>query len=144
MPAFALFLPVAVAVAATAIVHGANNVFKVALIGRHARRDIVLQFGIPAVIAALAGRKLGGRPEPSPPGLLFSAGLITGEALMGIMLAMPIAVSGIWPDLAADPFTIFVSPPLGGWPGLVMVMLVAWLLYRIAVGSKEKSTHPLY
>lgn len=89
------------------------------------------------VIAALAGRKLGGRPEPSQPGLLFSAGLITGEALMGIMLAIPMALSGIWPDLAADPFTIFASPPLGGWPGLVMVMLVAWLLYRIAVGSKE-------
>lgn len=55
MPAFALFLPVEVAVAATAIVHGANNVFKVALIGRHARRSIVLEFGIPAVLAAFVG-----------------------------------------------------------------------------------------
>ena len=89
------------------------------------------------VIAALADRKLGGRPEPSQPGLLFSAGLITGEALMGIMLAMPIALSGIRPGLSVDPFAIFASPPLGGWPGLVMVMLVAWLLYRTAVGSKE-------
>jgi putative OPT family oligopeptide transporter len=88
------------------------------------------------VIGALASRRLGGRLEPSQSGLLFSAGLITGEALMGIMLAMPIALSGLWPDLASDPFSIFASPPMGGWPGLVVMMLVAWLLYRIAVGSR--------
>ena len=88
------------------------------------------------VIAALAHRKLDGAREPSPSGLLFSAGLITGEALMGIMLAMPIALSGIWPGLASDPFLLFASPPLGGWPGLVVVILVAWLLYRIAVGNR--------
>ncbi len=58
------------------------------------------------VIAALASRKLGGRLDPSQSGLLFSAGLITGEALMGIMLAMPIALSGLWPGLASDPFII--------------------------------------
>jgi putative OPT family oligopeptide transporter len=90
------------------------------------------------VIAALASRKPGGRLEPSQSGLLFSAGLITGEALMGIMLAMPIALSGLWPGLASDPFTMFASPPLGGWPGLVVAILVAWLLYQIAVGSREK------
>jgi len=89
------------------------------------------------VIAALADRKRDGRLEPSQSGLLFSAGLITGEALMGIILAMPIALSGLWPGLASDPFTIFVSPPLGGWPGLVVMMLVAWLLYRIAVRSRK-------
>ena len=89
------------------------------------------------VLAAWANRKLDGRLEPSQPGLLFSAGLITGEALMGIMLAMPIALSGIWPDLASDPFTMFASPPLGGWPGLVVMMLIAWVLYRTAVGSQD-------
>jgi putative OPT family oligopeptide transporter len=89
------------------------------------------------VIAALASRKLDGRLEPSQSGLLFSAGLITDEALMGIMLAMPIALSELWPGLASDPFIMFASPPLGGWPGLVVVILVAWLLYRIAVGSQE-------
>lgn len=89
------------------------------------------------VLAALAGKKVGGRLESSQSGLLFSAGLITGEALMGIVLAMPIALSGIWPALASDPFVLFASPPLGGWPGLVVVMVVAWLLYRVAVGSQD-------
>lgn len=55
MPVFALFFPVEVAVAATAIVHGANNVFKIGLVGRHAEKTLVFRFGVPAIIAAFAG-----------------------------------------------------------------------------------------
>jgi uncharacterized membrane protein YfcA len=55
LPVFALFLPVEMAVVATALVHGANNVFKVSLLGRHADRDVVLRFGVPAVVAAILG-----------------------------------------------------------------------------------------
>jgi uncharacterized membrane protein YfcA len=55
MPAFALFLPVEVAVAATAVVHAANNLFKVALLARQARASILLRFGVPAVVASFAG-----------------------------------------------------------------------------------------
>ena len=67
LPAFALFLPVEVAVAATAIVHGANNVFKVALLARHADRRVIVAFGLPAVGAAIVGAWLlsqlaGGQP----------------------------------------------------------------------------------
>ena len=36
MPAFALFFPIEVAVAATAIVHLANNIFKVGLVAKKA------------------------------------------------------------------------------------------------------------
>jgi len=55
LPVFALFVPVEVAVGATALVHGANNILKVAIVGQHADRDLVLRFGIPAVVAAFAG-----------------------------------------------------------------------------------------
>jgi len=55
LPVFALFVPVELAVVATALVHGANNLFKVALLGRHADREVVLKFGLPAVAAALLG-----------------------------------------------------------------------------------------
>ena len=65
-------------------------------------------------------------------GLLFAAGLVTGEALMGILLAVPIAVSGIWPAIGADPLQLFVVPPLGGWPGLAVLAVVAVLLHRTA------------
>ena len=55
LPVFALFLPVEMAVVATALVHGANNVFKVSLLGRHADREVVVKFGLPAVAAAVLG-----------------------------------------------------------------------------------------
>jgi len=55
LPVFALFFPAEVAVVATAMVHGANNVFKVSLLGRHADRDVVLRFGLPAIAAAVLG-----------------------------------------------------------------------------------------
>ena len=55
LPVFALFLPVEMAVVATALVHGANNVFKVSLLGRHADREVVLKFGLTAIAAAIVG-----------------------------------------------------------------------------------------
>ncbi len=55
LPAFALFFPVEVAVAATAVVHGANNIFKIGLVGQHADKALVVRFGLPAIIAAFAG-----------------------------------------------------------------------------------------
>lgn len=55
MPVFALFFPVEVAVVATAIVHGANSVFKMGVVGKHADRSLVIRFGVPAIIAAFAG-----------------------------------------------------------------------------------------
>jgi len=55
LPVFALFFPVEMAVVATALVHGANNVFKVSLLGRAADREVVLKFGLPAIAAAVLG-----------------------------------------------------------------------------------------
>jgi uncharacterized membrane protein YfcA len=55
LPVFALFLPVQMAVVATALVHGANNLFKVTLLGRHADPGVVLKFGVPAIAAAVLG-----------------------------------------------------------------------------------------
>jgi len=83
------------------------------------------------LIAALARRAAGATGDVSRRGLLLAAGLITGEALMGILLALPIALSVLWPGLGADPFSLFALPPLGGWPGLPVVALVALWLYRI-------------
>lgn len=58
MPVFALFFPIEVAVASTAVVHAANNLFKVGLLGRSAPRDVILRFGVPAVVASLVGALL--------------------------------------------------------------------------------------
>ncbi len=58
LPVFVWFFPVEVAVAATAIVHAANNGFKLLLLGASAKKDVLIRFGIPAVIAAFVGAYL--------------------------------------------------------------------------------------
>ena len=57
-PVLAVFFPVPIAVGATAVVHLANNLFKIFLVGRHADKRIIVRFGIPAVIASLLGASL--------------------------------------------------------------------------------------
>jgi uncharacterized membrane protein YfcA len=58
MPVVAIFFPLEIAIAITAVVHFANNLFKLALLGHQADRSILLKFGLPAVIAALIGAGL--------------------------------------------------------------------------------------
>jgi hypothetical protein len=55
LPAFLAFFPADEAVALTGVVHLLNNLFKLGLLGRKADWTAVLRFGIPAMIASLAG-----------------------------------------------------------------------------------------
>jgi uncharacterized protein len=55
LPAFAVFFPVDLAVAMTAIVHFLNNLFKLVLLGKYAQRSVIVAFGLPAIFAALVG-----------------------------------------------------------------------------------------
>lgn len=55
MPIFALFFSVPVAIAATALVHFFNNIFKSILVGRYADLFVVVRFGLPAAAAAFIG-----------------------------------------------------------------------------------------
>ncbi len=67
MPAFALFFPIPLAVAATATVHLANNLFKVFLVGRKADWHVIVRFALPAALAAFAGAFLLSAFEQSSP-----------------------------------------------------------------------------
>ncbi|KAF0091689.1 MAG: protein of unknown function DUF81 [Fusobacteria bacterium] len=58
MPAFAIFFPIEIAIAMTAIVHLANNIFKLFLIGRKVDKKVLLKFAPFAILAALAGSLL--------------------------------------------------------------------------------------
>ncbi|HEV7491609.1 MAG TPA: oligopeptide transporter, OPT family [Rhodanobacteraceae bacterium] len=66
------------------------------------------------------------------PGTLFSAGLITGEALTGILIAIPIVVSG-----RADVLALPAGLHFNEFVGLIVLAIVGWLLYR----SGARSTH---
>lgn len=54
-PVFAIFFPIDVAIALTGVVHFTNNLFKIALVGRNANKQVLLRFGIPAVLASFVG-----------------------------------------------------------------------------------------
>jgi uncharacterized protein len=58
LPVFAIFFPVEMAIALTAIVHLLNNIFKFILLGKHTDKAVLLRFGLPSVIAAFVGAYL--------------------------------------------------------------------------------------
>ena len=70
-------------------------------------------------------------------GLLFAAGLITGEAIVGILLALPIVIfKGENPmDLSGDegplPAALATRLP-SAWPGVVLLIAVMGVLYLTA------------
>lgn len=55
LPVFVLFFSIDIAIALTAIVHLLNNLFKFALLSKHADKTVVLKFGFPAILAAFLG-----------------------------------------------------------------------------------------
>ena len=114
LPAFALFLPVPTAVAATGAVHLANNLFKGTLLRARADWPTVLGFGLPAIPSAMLGgwvlaelgtgervflwRAFGNDLGPTP------AGLVVGLVLM--LLAV----------LELQPWFARLSAPAGAMP----------------------------
>jgi uncharacterized oligopeptide transporter (OPT) family protein len=67
--------------------------------------------------------------ESGQRGLLFASGLITGEALIGIALAIPIVISSRQDVLAV------LDEPMGPWPGLLLMAGLGYWLYRTALGK---------
>ncbi|MBA3003216.1 MAG: TSUP family transporter [Desulfurivibrio sp.] len=117
MPVFALFFPVEVAVAATAMVHLANNLFKATLFGRQADYKIVVRFALPAALAAMLGALLLNRLSSMAPIASYSLGTnlftITWLKTSIGMLIMAFSVAELWPGLKKLSFPPrFI--PLGG------------------------------
>lgn len=62
-------------------------------------------------------------------GVLFAAGLITGEGLVGIVMAVPIVISGRADVLA------FWGVHEGNIPGMALLAVVMYMLYRTAASK---------
>lgn len=78
LPAFALVFPAQAAVAATAVVHGLNNLFKIGLLWRNVDRSVLLRFGLPAVLAAIPGAWLLGVLAVQAPLIQWQRGPLDG------------------------------------------------------------------
>lgn len=63
-------------------------------------------------------------------GLLFASGLIAGEAIIGVLIAIPIVWSG-----KVDVLSLPDAWQLGQWVGLAALGLIGWQLYRSATAS---------
>ncbi len=63
-------------------------------------------------------------------GILIGAGVITGESLMGLVLAIPFAIYGSDEILMCK-----ISPCMQTWLGFVLMGVIAWVLY--AEGKKK-------
>ncbi len=71
-------------------------------------------------------------------GLLFASGLITGEALMGILLAIPIIILKQYEvDLPVINHFFGGTMPFGSWLGVALLIGVAFWLYRTASRSRQ-------
>lgn len=117
MPVIALFFPLPLAVAMTAVVHFANNLFKLALLGRKASLRVLLRFGLPAMLLALVGAslltRLGGA-EPLLDYELFGQQFVVVPLglLIGVLIIFFVAL-----DLSPTASAIRIDPkwlPLGG------------------------------
>ena len=117
MPVFALFFPVPLAIAATAVVHFANNMFKFWLMAKQADWRVVARFSVTAAIAAMAGAGLLNLFDTMPVVARYTLGEATFEitilkAVIGTLI-MLFALLELWPRFQALAF----PPrwlPLGG------------------------------
>ncbi|MBM4195727.1 MAG: oligopeptide transporter, OPT family [Gammaproteobacteria bacterium] len=89
---------------------------------------------IGGLIAWLVQRRLKRADSGAGAGTLFAAGLITGEALIGILLAIPIVVTG-----STDTFSVPEAWRPGALAGLAVVAFAAWLLYRAALAPESRT-----
>ncbi len=65
-------------------------------------------------------------------GLLLASGLITGEALLGVLIAIPIVLK--------RPLAL-MKEPIGAWPGIILLFLIAVWLYKVGLGPKAQQTN---
>lgn len=128
MPVVALFFPIEVAIAMTAMVHLANNLFKVALLGKQANPSVLWRFGIPAVVSAFLGALVLGWLSDVPPVLAYVAfgshmqvsplKLVVGLLILAfVALELSPALSAITLDKRYLPFGGVVSGFFGGLSG---------------------------
>lgn len=91
MPVVVIFFPLDVAIAMTAMVHFANNIFKLGLLGLNADRGVIIRFGIPAIIAALLGALLLGQLSHLAPLHEYTLGGAT-YAVMPVKLVVGVII----------------------------------------------------
>jgi hypothetical protein len=110
-----------------------NIPFKLPVLGFAVGFYLPMATGVPIMVGALSGYFAEGEvTNEASEGVLFAGGLITGEALMGITLAIPIAASSDTGILN------IVDDPL--WYNSIFIMIgLSYTLYYVVKKSNEES-----
>lgn len=124
MPVFALFFPVPLAIAATAVVHFATNLFKFGLMAKQADWGVVARFSVPAAVAAIAGAFVLNLFDRLPVITRYMIGGSTFEVtvvkvVIGVLIVI-FALLELWPRfqaLAFPPRWLPVGGALSGFFG---------------------------
>ncbi len=110
-------------------------------VGIYLPLELAVPIFLGGLIAHLVERKLGANSKHAEDaerakrnGVLFAAGLITGEALMGILIAVPIVMSG-----RADVMALPAGLQFGEWLGLLVVGGLALWMYRVGIDDGPES-----
>ena len=93
------------------------------------------------VVAWIIGRNVSVEKAESRnmQGVLFSSGLVAGDALMGVIVAFLI---GLWPGYASfydahDPASASLTTSFGPWLSLMLFAILAIVLYRISMKESK-------
>lgn len=105
-------------------------------VGVYLPLDVTMPIPLGGLLSWLALRaKRGGAEESmASRGMLFAAGLVAGESLMGVLIAIPIVLSGK-ADILALPESLQAMGAFGNLLGLTLFALLGWGLYRTARSS---------
>lgn len=97
MPVFALFFPVEIAIALTAVVHLLNNLFKISLVWKDINYKTLALFGLPAMGAAFFGATVLNRLSSSPLIFAYNLGTFTMEtSIIKLVIALLLTLFAIF------------------------------------------------
>jgi putative OPT family oligopeptide transporter len=110
-----------------------------AAVGIYLPLDVTMPIFLGGILAYFVERTAGKPADPNDhermhqDGVLFSSGLITGEALMGIAVAFL-----VWKSKNPDVMAVPENFRFGEWAGLLVFAVLGWLLYRTAVAGAKR------
>lgn len=99
-------------------------------VGIYLPLDVTSPIFLGGLLAHFAERARAGQPNEETRarrGTLFAAGMIAGESLMGVLIAIPIVMTG-----RADVLALPSVLQMGSWLGMILLALLGWALYRTA------------
>jgi putative OPT family oligopeptide transporter len=110
-----------------------------AAVGIYLPLDVTMPIFLGGILAHFVERSAGKPADPADhermqqDGVLYSSGLITGEALMGIVVAF-----FVWKFKDPDVMALPAQFHFGEWAGVVVFAILGVLLYRTAIEGARR------